>query len=440
VLASATKAGYRYSGLVLAVLMLVYSFNFMDRYIFVIMMESIKKDLQLSDTQLGLISGLAFSSVYSLAGLAVAHWADSGNRRSIIVLGLATWSAMTGFCGMARSFIQLLFIRMGVGLAESACSPPAYSLIADYFAPRRRALAFSIYSAGMPLGLALGFIFGGWIGAKWGWRTAFIAGAIPGLLFAPIVRLIVREPSRGSSERGAVDAQHYPIGAALKYMLSRPSFLAYMAGAALYTFASSAVDYWGPLFLIRVHGLPSQQVGLWSGVLASVGGLSGGILAGWLADRLSVRDARWNLWVATAGAAMVVPGTLLFVSLPAGHMTWFLYCFVEFFNFFSVPPTIAITQRLMPVRMRSLASAVLLLGYNFIGIAGCNFVVGFFSDLWGRSGPQHSLAQAMALTQVAALTGAALTIYAIRKMPTDFKEHFTATDSHETAGPRQRDL
>jgi MFS family permease len=413
-----------YASLVLAVLVLVYAFNFMDRYIFVIMMESIKKDLGLSDTQLGLVSGVAFSSVYSLSGLAMAYRADVGNRRTIIACGLAAWSVLTGLCGLAGNFVQLLFARMGVGIAESTCSPPAHSLLADLFPPRHRALAFSIYSAGLPLGLALGFVFGGWIGARWGWRAAFVAGAIPGLLLAPIMRLVVREPVRGGAEAGQFDSRIYSVRAALSYMGLRPSFVAYMVGAALYNMASSAVDYWGPLFLIRVHGMPSEHVGLWSGVLASTGGLTGGLLAGWLADRLAVRDVRWNLGVSTLGIAMVVPLTLLFIGNNPGGALWVLYFFVAFFNSFSMPPTIAITQRLVPIRMRSLASAVMLLGYNFIGVAGCSFVIGFFSDLWARTSHEHSLAQAMALTQIAALLGVVCMTYAIFRMPRDFPEHF----------------
>jgi len=145
-----------YAWYVLIVLVAVYGANFADRYIFIIMMEPIKRDLHLSDTQLGLISGLAFSAIYSVAGLAVARWADLGNRRSIIAAALAVWSALTAVCGLTSNFFQLLIARMGVGVAESACSPPAYSLISDYFPQRLRALAFSVYSVGLSVGLAVG--------------------------------------------------------------------------------------------------------------------------------------------------------------------------------------------------------------------------------------------------------------------------------------------
>ena len=412
-----------YAWFVLLVLVAVYGANFADRYIFIIMMEPIKRDLHLSDTQLGLISGLAFSAIYSVAGLAVARWADIGNRRSIIAAALAAWSALTALCGLTSSFFQLLIARMGVGVAESACSPPAYSLLSDYFPQSRRALAFSIYSVGLSVGLAVGFILGGWIGEHYGWRAAFMAVGIPGLLLAMLTRLSVREPLRGASESGAIDATRYSTREAAWYMLKRPSFLAYLLGSALFVFAGTALDSWAPLFLMRVHGLPEGQVGLWTGVLGACAGLIGAVTAGWLADRLSVRDLRWNLWVAVAGVALEVPATLLFLFATTHAVPLFYFASV-FLDAVYMPPTIAVTHALMPVRMRALASAVLLLGYNLIGTAGCNFVIGFFSDRWVSSLQVDSVRYAMAITQLAAVAGAVCTIFAIIRLPRDFREHF----------------
>lgn len=412
-----------YAWFVLLILVAVYGANFADRYIFIIMMEPIKRDLQLSDTQLGLISGLAFSAIYSVAGLAVARWADIGNRRSIIAAALAAWSALTALCGLATSFLQLLIARMGVGVAESACSPPAYSLIADYFPQRMRALAFSIYSVGLSVGLAVGFIVGGWIGQHYGWRAAFMFVGVPGLLLAVVTRLSVREPQRGASDSGTVDATHYSMREAVSYMLKRPSFVAYLFGSALFVFAGTAVDSWAPLFLMRVHGLPEAQVGLWTGILGSSAGLTGALAAGWVADRLSVRDLRWHLWVALGGVALEVPATLLFLFTSTHAVPLFYFASV-FLDAVYMPPTIAITHAVMPVRMRALASAALLLGYNLIGIAGCNFVIGYFSDRWAAALHVDSVRYAMALTQLAALAGAICTTYAIVRLPRDFREHF----------------
>ena len=420
---SALPGASRYAWFVLIVLTLTYGFNFVDRYVFVIMMEPLKRDLRLSDTQLGLTSGLAFSLIYSISGLFVAHWADRGKRRSIIAMALAAWSALTILCGLTRNFSQLLGARLGVGVTEAGCSPPAHSLISDYFPARQRAFAFAIYSIGLYLGLGGGFALGGWIGEQYGWRAAFIAAGLPGLLFAIVLRLTVREPERGATEVEAVDSQVYSSREVASYMLRRPSFLAYMLGSSLFVFAGAAIDQWAPLFLMRVHGEPAGEVGLWTGVVGSIAGLSGSIAAGWIADRLAVRDQRWNLWVASAGITFVVVGTLLFL-FGSGRMLMTAYFLASFFNAFVMPPTIAITQRVLPVRMRALGSAVMLVGYNVIGMAGCNFAIGFLSDLWEGALHVDSVRYAMAATQLTAVAGLACTVYAIIRMPRDFREQF----------------
>ena len=420
---SVIPAASRYAWYVLLALTLAYGFNFVDRYVFVIMMEPMKKDLGLSDTQLGLTSGLAFSLIYSLSGLFVAHWADRGNRRSIIAMALGAWSALTMLCGLTRNFPQLLGARLGVGVTEAGCSPPAHSLISDYFPARQRAIAFAIYSIGLYIGLGGGFALGGWIGEQYGWRAAFIAAGIPGILFAIVLRLSVREPERGAAESAAVDSAVYTSREVASYMLRRPSFLAYMLGSSLFVFAGAAIDQWAPLFLMRVHGQPADAVGLWTGIVGSTAGLSGSVAAGWIADKLAIRDQRWNLWVASGGITLVVIGTLLFLFGPVS-MLKSSYFLATFFNAFVMPPTIAITQRVLPVRMRALGSAVMLVGYNVIGMAGCNFAIGFLSDLWQGDLHVDSVRYAMAATQLTALAGLACTIYAIIRMPRDFREQF----------------
>lgn len=413
----------RYAAFVLGVMVVVYAFNFMDRYIFIISMEAIKQDLHLTDTQLGIITGFAFSAVYSLAGLAVAHWADHGNRRSIISMALAAWSGLTMLCAYAGSFAQLFVARMSVGLAESACSPPALALLSDYFRPPQRGRVFGIYSTGLSLGLGLGFILGGWVGQHFGWRAAFLAGGIPGLLFAVFVRLTVREPERGRADTQAVDSQRYTWRQAAAYMLGRPSFVAWMVGSALYTFAGTTIDSWAPLFLIRVHGFTTAEVGLRTGVLGAAAGILGSITSGWISDRLSRRDVRRNLWVATFAISLVAPVTLLFLFANA-RAVWPLYIIGQFFNCWYMAPTLAITHAVIPVRLRALATAVLLLGYNIIGTAGCSLVIGFFSDRWAPMLHTDSVRYAMAVTQLAAVLGVACTLYSIARIPRDFSEHF----------------
>jgi MFS family permease len=413
----------RYAWFVLIVLVVVYGANFVDRYIFIIMMEPIKLDLRLSDTQLGLISGFAFSAVYSIAGLAAARWADLGNRRTLLAAAVAGWSLLTAACGLTRNFLQLLVVRMGVGVAESACSPPAHSLISDYFPPRKRGVAFSIYSMGLYVGLAVGFILGGWIGERMGWRAAFIILGLPGILIAVFTFLTVREPRRGAADSGLADEDRYSAREVLTYLAARPSFVAYTLGSSLYTFAGTAIDSWAPLFVMRVHDLSSGQVGLWTGVLGASAGFTGSIAGGWIADRLSARDLRWYLWVATAGISVVVPATLLFLFVGVRWIFVF-YVIGVFFNSFYMPATIAVSQAVLPVRMRALSSAALLFGYNLIGTAGCNFVIGYFSDLWADSLHADSVRYAMAVTLLAAVGGVACTVFAIARLPRDFPAHF----------------
>jgi predicted MFS family arabinose efflux permease len=409
----------RYAWFVLALLTLVYSFNFMDRYVFVILMEAIGTDLRLTDTQLGLVSGFAFSAFYSVAGLLVARWADQGNRSIILPLALAAWSALTGACGLARQFFQLLMARIGVGIAESGCSPPAMSMLSDLFIPRQRAIAFGIYSCGLYLGMALGFILGGWIGDHYGWRATFLLAGLPGIAFAVVLRLMLREPVRGVSDRKDVDRNRYSLAATLQYLRDRPAFAAYMLGSALFVFVGTAVDYWGPLFMIRVYGMNGASVGLWSGILGSSAGLSGALISGAIADRLAQRGVHWYLLIAILGVTLEVPATLLFVYAGADHaMLW--YCIATFFDSFYMPATLALTHRILPVRMRALASAILLLGYNLLGISGCNLAVGYLSDLLSGRGRIPSLQYAMTLTQLAVLAGVACTLYAISRLPRDF--------------------
>jgi MFS family permease len=418
-----------YPWIVLTLLSVVYSCNFMDRYIFIIMIDAIKHDLHLSDTQVGVLTGLAFSAVYSSAGLVVARWADRSNRRSIIALGLAAWSALTMVCGLTRSFAQLVFARMGVGVSESTCSPPGHSLLSDYFPPRRRALAFSIYTAsGNYLGLGIGFVLGGWLGQHWGWRWAFIIGGLPGVLLAPAIMLVIREPKRGNSEQEQVRAEHFSLRDIGTYMLEHPSFLYYIAGAGMFCFATTALDNWGPLFLIRMRGIPTAQVGLWTGVLGASGGLLGGIISGWLADRWAARDVRAYLWVGMVAMAMTVPMTLLFLESESRLRIWVGYSLWAFFCSAGPPSMIALGQRLMPLRLRALSSAVLLLAYNIVGIAGCNLTIGILSDLWARTSHGNSLTRAMLMTQLAAVIGTVCTIRAIASVRRDFPEQFGMAD------------
>ncbi|MCH2170199.1 MFS transporter [Myxococcota bacterium] len=369
-----------YSWYVLGVLFLVYVFNFIDRNILSILMESIKEDLDLSDKQLGLLSGFAFAIFYSLMGLPLARWADTGSRRTIIALGLAVWSVMTAASGLARNYVQIVLARIGVGVGEAAGSPPAHSLISDYFPPERRGTALAIYSMGIYGGILFGFTLGGWLDENVGWRMAFMVVGLPGVLLALLVRFTVKEPPRGQTESGPVDAEPIPVGETLRFLIARRSFLYLQIGGALHAFASYGVGSWVAVFLRRVHDMGSAEIGYWLGALAGAGGALGVFLGGILADRLVPRDARWYMWLPILAAVGAIPFTLAFLLLDNTLVALLCYLPHAIISATYNGPVYAMTQAVVKVRMRAFAVAVHLLIVNLIGLGLGPLVVGAISD------------------------------------------------------------
>src|SRR5262245_55990639 len=205
----APAVGGPYPYYVLGVLFVVYIFNFIDRQILAILLQPIKEDLKISDTALGFLTGFAFAVFYTFAGLPLARLADRWVRRSLIAISIALWSVMTATSGLARGFSDLALARIGVGIGEAGATPPAHSLLSDYFPPEKRATALALYASGVPVGVGLGFWLGGWINDTYGWRMAFFVIGLPGVVMALIVRLTVREPIRGMSEHQPVSTRTY---------------------------------------------------------------------------------------------------------------------------------------------------------------------------------------------------------------------------------------
>lgn len=235
---AAERAQTRYY--VLGILTLVYAFNFVDRQILVILQESIKADLGLSDTQLGLLSGTWFAVIYAVAGIPIARWADHGNRRNIIALSLAFWSAMTALSGLAQSYFQLIAARVGLATGQAGCSPPAHSMISDYFPFSQRGTALSVYSTGIFIGIMLAYLAGGWVNEFFGWRTAFVVVGLPGLIMALIVRFTVREPRRGLSDGVTPDAAPPPFWDSVKLLWRNPAFRYIMLGCSFWPSSTPA--------------------------------------------------------------------------------------------------------------------------------------------------------------------------------------------------------
>jgi MFS family permease len=384
--------------LTLALLTLTYFFSYMDRQILAILQELIKKDLQLSDTQLGLLSGLAFAIFYATLGIPVARLADRGNRKKIIAVSLAIWSAMTAAGGFAQNFVQLLVARIGVGIGEAGSSPPSHSIIADLYPPEKRAGAMGIYSLGVVLGAALGTFIGGLVASAWGWRTAMVVIGLPGILLAVIVWLVVVEPRRGLSEAHAQGAHATvpSLGQGFKSILANGPALHLVMAVTLTSMIGYGLTAWGPSFMVRSLGFSVREISLYVALPAGMAGAASAIFGGRLADRLARSHGlhAQALMVALL-KTLALPFTLGFFLLgsPVAAIASYL-AYVLLANSY-LGPTFALIQGLAPVRLRALWAAITLLVINLIGLGLGPTLVGVISDLLKPSLGAESLRWAM---------------------------------------------
>ncbi len=370
-----------YTRYALGLLLVVYIVNFLDRQVVAILLQAIKRDLDLSDTQLGAFSGIAFAALYSTLGIPLARWADRGVRRSIIALSLFVWSGMTALQGLAPSFLWLVAARVGVGVGEAGCSPPAHSLIADLFEPRRRATALSIYALGIPIGGAIGLAAGGWLREAFDWRTALMIVGLPGIPLALLVRLTLREPTRGWWEGGRSAHAPPPLAEVARVLRARRAFVHMAIAGALHAFYGYGAAAFNPAFFERVHGLAPLEIGYWLGAIAATTGVLGTFLGGWLTDLASGRDPRWYAWLPGWGTLIGVPFVFVFYLWPEGYGALALAALPAVLGGLYLGPTFAVTQALVPPPLRAQAAAVLLLILNLIGMGLGPQLVGVLSDL-----------------------------------------------------------
>ena len=297
-----------YRNYVLGMLTLVYVFNFIDRQLLVILQESIKKELDLSDTQLGLLSGFTFALFYVTMGIPIARFADKGNRRNIVAISLGLWSLMTAFSGLARNYVQLLLARIGVGVGEAGGSPPAHAMISDYFPPEKRATALSVYSSGLYVGILVGFLMGGYLNQQLGWRTAFFVLGIPGIIFSMLFYATVKEPRRGATDSHApiTNATH-SLMHVVRLLYSMKTFVYLSLGGSLHVFCVYGLVNWEPSFLARLHGMKGADIGVALGLILGITGALGTFVGGLLTDHFGKVDKRWYL---------KIPGYAVLLSIP----------------------------------------------------------------------------------------------------------------------------
>ncbi len=381
--ASATTAtDNRATRLMLWTLLVVYVFNFLDRQIVNILAEPIRKDLNLSDTQIGLMTGLAFALFYTVLGLPIARYADkpTTDRGRLIAVALAIWSAMTALCGLAQNFAQLLLARIGVGVGEAGCTPAAHSLIADRVPAERRASAMAFYALGIPLGSLLGMVIGGYLADVLGWRKAFMLVGAPGVLLALFVVMLVKDKGRLAAAAGKPVHAPESMAVTLKSLLSSRTFLILLAAASACSFLSYGKTTWTTIFFQRTHGMTPGEVGFWFGLWGGLAGMLGTFLGGWLADKFGKIDRRHVITAPAIGMAIAVPIAISAYFATDWRIALVLLMLPTVLNSLYYGPVFSSTQGLVPLRHRAMASAVLLFCQNLIGLGLGPLFFGMLSD------------------------------------------------------------
>lgn len=379
----------------------VYTFNFIDRQILVILAEPIKTDLNLSDTQMGLLTGLAFAFFYVLLGIPIARYADKANRKNVIAASLAVWSGMTAISGLAQNYLQLLLARIGVGIGEAGGTPPAHAIISDYYPPEKRATAISIYTLGVYIGVFLGFLVGGIIGAKYGWRIALFSLGIPGIAYALVVYFTVKEPIRGLADK-VQDMRERSFWEVFRILFSKKTFVFTAFAASMQIFTNYGIGNFLPSFFHRIHGMELADVSIVLSIAAGIGGGLGTFLGGYIPDKLQNKNIQWYFWLPILGAGL----NLIVFSV---------YCFSNNLNLviatlilssiavtLYAAPSIAVVHNLVSAKIRALTSAIFILIMNIIGLGFGPLVVGLISDYLEPTYGMESLRYAFTIIYITA--------------------------------------
>jgi MFS family permease len=407
---------------VLFMLVLVYTFNFLDRQIIGILAVPIKADLALSDTQLGLMGGLAFALFYTALGIPVAILADRHSRTWIMTGALTLWSAMTAVCGLAQGFWQLFAARLGVGIGEAGGVAPAHSLISDYFPPHQRARALGVYSFGIPIGSALAMFFGGWIASTLDWRYAFFVVGIAGVILAPIFRLTVAEPVRGRLDANTQTTIAPALPDILRALLAKPSFWLISFGTASSSMIGYSLFFWLPSVLVRSYDLTLLDASLYMGALTLVGGTIGIWLGGWAADRFGRADRAVFALIPAAAFVLTIPFYAFGLFAPSAVLAFVVLLVPMALGLAWLGPVLSAVQHLVQPGMRATAAAVHLFIVNLVGLGAGSVLLGALSDTllvrYGDDSLRYAILAGMSLYLVAAV----LFLFSTRWLADDWEE------------------
>ncbi|HWU01417.1 MAG TPA: MFS transporter [Novosphingobium sp.] len=382
------RPGMKMALYVLILMSLISLVGAYDRYLVGILVESIKRDLKVSDGQVGLLTGLGFALVYSLLAVPVARLSDGGRRVPVLAAALALWSAMTALCGVASGFPMLLLARMGVGVGEAGCVPTTQAILSDHFPARWRATAIAIATVASGIGLTLATVYGGWVADHWGWRAAFMVGAVPGPVLAWLLWATLRKPVA----RGLICAApppHRTMRGAVGTLLRVRSLRLIYIGYSVATMAAYATISWVPAFLMRSQHLSASRVGASYGAINGMAMIIALFAGGVLGDVLGRRDQRWLVWQMGACFLLACPMTVAFLMAHDFNTVLCLTAPMTMLAMGSSSIAYATIQGLAGPRLRATGSALFLLFYNLAGVGIGPSLVGWLSDgLQGRFGTE----------------------------------------------------
>ena len=371
----------RQANYTLVLLTVIYTLNYLDRNLFSIVLQSIKVDLQLTDTQLGLVGGVAFVMFYAIMGIPIAWLADRYNRRNIIAIGLAFWSLMTACTGFAANLWQLALTRFLMGAGEAAGVSPANSMLADLYDKARRPLALSIMTCGSTLGMFLAYLLGGFIDEHYGWRAVFFVGGVPGIVVALFFYLTVREPVRGAAEVGRVPTGINTFRETMRFLSRSRTYVIVLTGGCMMAVHLYASMIWGPAFMIRVHELPSGTMGTYMAFARGPTGLVGMILGGVAVLRLGQRDERWRIWLPAGVCLLTAPAEIIFLFSDTLWLALSGLALASLFTSMYTGPIFAILLGVSKVRMRAMAVATFVVLGSLVGQFIGPLWVGYLNDL-----------------------------------------------------------
>ena len=393
---------------VLVMVTLVFVINYLDRQILGILLPLIKAEFHASDTQLGILTGPAFALIYATLGMPFAVIADRASRRNIIAISLAIFSAMTVACNFVTSFWQLAAARAVVGIGEAGTGPSINSIIADLYPPQQRASALAFYSAGLNVGLLIAFFGGGIIASVFGWRAAFLAAGIPGMILVFLFLFTVREPARGHSEALADTGEAPGFLATVRYLWSQRSFRFLSVGTSMSAFSGYAGLAFVPSFLARTHHLTPAQIGILLATTTGIFGYLGTLLSGVIADRVGRKDISRTMLVPVVATFIGLPFTPFFYLSSNLTVVLLALAIPSFLGASYLGPAYSATQGLVPLRMRATAAAILLFNLNIVGLSPGPLWVGIVSDALKPSLGADSLRWALLSNVVFTATGALL--------------------------------